>query len=75
MFQLIQPERILYMQAKNSVEELEWYCCIPLTFLSNQVDCRLTALSKSCMQSSCGTLYHSGAYTNAAWSWLVHAQM
>ena len=25
MFQLIQPERILYMQAKNSVEELEWY--------------------------------------------------
>lgn len=25
MFQLVQPERILYMQAKNSVEELEWY--------------------------------------------------
>lgn len=24
MFQLVQPERILYMQAKNSVEELEW---------------------------------------------------
>ena len=70
MFQLIQPERILYMQAKNSVEELEWYAqCILVTFPSDKMDCRLTALSKSCVQSSAGTLYHSGAYTNAAWSW------
>ena len=25
MFQLVQPERILYMQAKNSVDLMEWY--------------------------------------------------
>ena len=25
MFQLVQPERILYMQAKNSVDQIEWW--------------------------------------------------
>lgn len=48
MFQLMQPERILYMQAKNSVDQLEW----------------LTVLSKVCVQNSSQTLYHSGAFTN-----------
>ena len=24
MFQLVQPERVLYMQAKNSVDLMEW---------------------------------------------------
>lgn len=53
MFQLIQPERILYMQAKNSVDLMEW----------------LSALAKACTKSNNqAEVYHSGAYLNGSWS-------
>ena len=31
MLQLVQPERVLYLQAKNSVDQLEWYVTIVTT--------------------------------------------
>lgn len=55
--QLVQPERVLYMQAKNSVDQNEW----------------LSTLSRACnMNKSVGTrLVHSGAYINNCWTWWI----
>ena len=53
MFQLVQPGRILYMQAKNSVDQLEW----------------LTSLSKVCGRRATQLSVHTGAFINTAWTW------
>lgn len=53
MLQLVQPERVLYLQAKNSVDQLEW-----LSVLSNV--CYGGRLNSS--------VVHSGAFVSNAWS-------
>jgi Ras GTPase-activating protein 3 len=54
MFQIIQPERILYIQANNCVEEKEW----------------VDLLTKMCFSNSKRlTLYHPAAFINGTWLW------
>ncbi|XP_019859524.1 PREDICTED: ras GTPase-activating protein 3-like [Amphimedon queenslandica] len=55
MLQLIQPERVLYLQAKNSVDQLEW----------------LSALAKACYVHHSDTMVssvHRGSFTCSQWS-------
>lgn len=57
MFQIIQPERVLYVQANNCVEEKEW----------------VDLLTKMCFSNSKRlTLYHPAAFINGTWLWLAH---
>ncbi|KAE9545143.1 hypothetical protein AGLY_000686 [Aphis glycines] len=52
MFQIIQPERILYIQANNCVEEKEW----------------VDLLTKMCFSNNKRlTLYHPAAFINGTW--------
>jgi Ras GTPase-activating protein 3 len=54
MFQIIQPERILYIQANNCVEEKEW----------------VDLLTKMCFSNNKRlTLYHPAAFINGTWLW------
>jgi len=54
MFQIIQPERILYIQANNCVEEKEW----------------VDLLTKMCFPNNKRlTLYHPAAFINGTWLW------
>lgn len=54
MFQIIQPERVLYVQANNCVEEKEW----------------VDLLTKMCFSNSKRlTLYHPAAFINGTWLW------
>jgi Ras GTPase-activating protein 3 len=53
MFQLVQPGRILYLQARNSVELKEW----------------LSALAGVCgCEGNRQDIFHSGAYVNSQWT-------
>jgi Ras GTPase-activating protein 3 len=53
MFQVVQPSRILYMQAKNSLELKEW----------------LSALARVCGHGDHRqTMYHSGAFMSNQWT-------
>ena len=54
MFQIVQPERALYIQASNCVEEKEW----------------VDILSKICHSNSNRLdKYHPYAFRNNKWSW------
>jgi Ras GTPase-activating protein 3 len=54
MFQVVQPERALYMQASNCVEEKEW----------------MDILSKVCVTNRNRLKeYHPAAYLNGHWLW------
>lgn len=56
MFQIVQPQRALYVQAGNCVEEKEW----------------IDILTKICQTNSNRLeKYHPSAYINGHWLWLV----
>lgn len=56
MFQIIQPQRALYVQASNCVEEKEW----------------IDILTKICQTNSNRLeKYHPSAYINGHWLWYV----
>lgn len=56
MFQIIQPQRALYVQAGNCVEEKEW----------------IDILTKICQTNSNRLeKYHPSAYINGHWLWYV----
>jgi len=59
MFQIIQPQRALYVQAGNCVEEKEW----------------IDILTKICQTNSNRLeKYHPSAYINGHWLWWVTAK-
>lgn len=56
MFQIVQPQRALYVQAGNCVEEKEW----------------IDILTKICQTNSNRLeKYHPSAYINGHWLWYV----
>lgn len=54
MFQIVQPERALYVQAPNCVEEKEW-----VDLLTKICQTNANRLSK----------YHPCAFINGQWTW------
>lgn len=60
MFQIVQPERTLYVQAANCVEEKEW-----VDLLTKICHTNMNRLKK----------YHPSAFISGNWSWYANEKL